>query len=578
MRYSEKKYTPGQILFRRKVVCQGYSDLFRSMCSHAGIRCLEVQGYAKGLGYRTGDEFYWENHAWNAVELNGKWHLMDLTWGSGYIALKKRTIRKFLMRTFGLAYLQNKVKFKFSPNDRYYLASPEIMLKTHLPADQIFQLQRYPLSIGAFEKDIYIPSKDSMDFEEMIDSVKYIPYGELQVIHAKKGKEFNKKNNKIVGYAYSEYGIALLRALPPSLNVNSSSQVAVCEQAVKYLTDALPALSRFKQDNAVVHKIRMDSITNLNNLIRTNVLQFYSINRPVVPKNVIALKSTDMRINGYKRSIRNLRKQYARLTSDGIDHVKGNYDISKYKPELIKKWKAEIESNNIKIKILSDTSFRKNENIHSLIDSMSTHSASANETYIENYALIYENIQSNIMKAPLGHLKKNYLAVHENKKLRDAHIRKMATTALQPMGSKQQERYSSLSQIMKLIAENKKNLIRIKKMNIQEEGEEMFYAEENKKLFSVYLNVLEYYEELKSTGKIEFNRMLTELDYIKSENKLLKKELKVQALRYKTETKKENFRYRLFNQRAEQRMKLCKQGIALAKKRVAALKRILKGK
>jgi hypothetical protein len=146
------------------------------------------------------------------------------------------------------------------------------------------------------------------------------------------------------------------------------------------------------------------------------------------------------------------------------------------------------------------------------------------------------------------------------------------------MGSKQQERYSSLSQIMKLIAENKKNLIRIKKMNIQEEGEEMFYAEENKKLFSVYLNVLEYYEELKSTGKIEFNRMLTELDYIKSENKLLKKELKVQALRYKTETKKENFRYRLFNQRAEQRMKLCKQGIALAKKRVAALKRILKGK
>jgi hypothetical protein len=579
LRYSEKKYTPRKILFRRKVVCQGYSDLFRSMCNHAGIRCLEVTGYAKGgIDYQRGQEFYWEEHAWNAVEINGKWHVLDLTWGSGYIALKKRRIRKFLMHTFGLPYLQNKVKFKSSPNDDYYLASAEIMLKDHLPADPVFQLQRYPVSIVSFEKNKAMLSNDSLDFEELIDSVKYIPYGESQVVHAKKGKKFNKKNNKIVGYAYSQYGIALLKSLPPSLNVNSASQVALCEQAAKYLTEALPALSRFKQDNAVVHKIRMDSITNRNNLIRTNVLQFYSINRPIRSKDIIGLGSIKVRIKGYKRSVRNLRKQYVRLTSGGIGHVQGNFDIKKYKPELINKWKVEIETNNKKIKILSDTSFRKNEKIHSLIDSMETGSVNANETYIENYSLIYENIQLNIMKTPLGLLKKNYVTIHDNKKLRDAHLRKIATTALQPMGRKQKERYSSLSQIMKLIADNKKNLIRIKKMNIQDEGEEMFYEEENKRLFSVYLNVLEYYEELTSTSVIEFNRMLTELGHIKSENKLLKKELRVQALRYKTETRRENFRYRLFNQRADQRIKLCKQGIGFAKKRILVLKRILKVK
>lgn len=52
----------------------------------AGVQCLTVPGYSKGFGYRTGQSFSGEfDHAWNAVYLEGRWHLLDSTWGSGLV-------------------------------------------------------------------------------------------------------------------------------------------------------------------------------------------------------------------------------------------------------------------------------------------------------------------------------------------------------------------------------------------------------------------------------------------------------------------------------------------------------------
>lgn len=47
---------------------------------------MNLSGYSKGHGYRTGQTFAGEyDHAWNAVYLDGRWHLVDSTWGSGCI-------------------------------------------------------------------------------------------------------------------------------------------------------------------------------------------------------------------------------------------------------------------------------------------------------------------------------------------------------------------------------------------------------------------------------------------------------------------------------------------------------------
>lgn len=52
----------------------------------AGVQCMTVPGYSKGFGYQTGQSFSGEfDHVWNAVYLEGRWHLVDSTWGSGLV-------------------------------------------------------------------------------------------------------------------------------------------------------------------------------------------------------------------------------------------------------------------------------------------------------------------------------------------------------------------------------------------------------------------------------------------------------------------------------------------------------------
>lgn len=47
---------------------------------------MKLSGYSKGYGYKIGQTFQGNSdHAWNAVYLDGRWHLLDSTWGSGTV-------------------------------------------------------------------------------------------------------------------------------------------------------------------------------------------------------------------------------------------------------------------------------------------------------------------------------------------------------------------------------------------------------------------------------------------------------------------------------------------------------------
>lgn len=50
-------------------ICYDFSSLFAAMCRSQGIPCALTKGYA-GSSY----------HAWNKVNLNGKWYQIDLTY------------------------------------------------------------------------------------------------------------------------------------------------------------------------------------------------------------------------------------------------------------------------------------------------------------------------------------------------------------------------------------------------------------------------------------------------------------------------------------------------------------------
>ena len=119
----------------KKGICEDYALLFQFLCKSNKIPCEMVIGY--GLITRptnflklslTEDS---SNHAWNAVKLNKKWYLIDVTFASGYIDL-------------------NKVKFVKHRNDRYYLTLPSIFILDHHPIDSQWQLLEKPFDINSF--------------------------------------------------------------------------------------------------------------------------------------------------------------------------------------------------------------------------------------------------------------------------------------------------------------------------------------------------------------------------------------------------------------------------------------------
>ncbi len=119
---------PQRVIARSMAVCGGYSQLFNSMCSEAGIQSKLIAGWSKGYGERlTGRP----NHAWNAVKINFRWYLLDATWGAGHINSEQRFIREF--------------------NNHYFLTDPEQLIYDHLPEDNSWQLIKNPISRKQFD-------------------------------------------------------------------------------------------------------------------------------------------------------------------------------------------------------------------------------------------------------------------------------------------------------------------------------------------------------------------------------------------------------------------------------------------
>ena len=69
---------PNEVLLKKVAVCQGYAELFSALCDAVGIRNVLISGVAK----KSKTSF--PGHAWNAVCINKKWFLIDVTWGEEF--------------------------------------------------------------------------------------------------------------------------------------------------------------------------------------------------------------------------------------------------------------------------------------------------------------------------------------------------------------------------------------------------------------------------------------------------------------------------------------------------------------
>lgn len=124
---------PEQVLEDGKAVCSGYSGVFEMLAKYTGLEVVTISGYGKGYGYTEEDKIEGTNHAWNAVKLNGKWHLLDPTWAAGgYSKRKGEWTRKF--------------------DDSYFMAPPLAFAFSHFPEQKKWQLLENPLTRQQFQR------------------------------------------------------------------------------------------------------------------------------------------------------------------------------------------------------------------------------------------------------------------------------------------------------------------------------------------------------------------------------------------------------------------------------------------
>ena len=129
--YAAGKYPPElvkmvraeNVLRVRKTVCEGYANLFVSLCKQAGVKAVSIGGNARR--FKGG-------HRWNAVKLGAKWQLLDLTGMAAASPAGPKAPKPF---------------YEF-----YFLTPPDQFIFFYRPTDPKWQLLRPPISKQEFER------------------------------------------------------------------------------------------------------------------------------------------------------------------------------------------------------------------------------------------------------------------------------------------------------------------------------------------------------------------------------------------------------------------------------------------
>ncbi|MFB9107571.1 transglutaminase domain-containing protein [Flavobacterium gyeonganense] len=80
----------------KKAVCEGFTLLFQHLNALVGIKSEIIRGDSKTRLADIGRKSTSSNHAWNIVLIDGKWRLVDVTWGQGYYdSSKGRMVKDF---------------------------------------------------------------------------------------------------------------------------------------------------------------------------------------------------------------------------------------------------------------------------------------------------------------------------------------------------------------------------------------------------------------------------------------------------------------------------------------------------
>jgi len=118
-------------LKKKKAVCEGYATLYKELCSKFNIECEIITGSSKTFISEIGHAKLPTNHSWNAIKINGRWSLVDVTWGAGSIDFSQ-------------------MRFKKHYTPIYFDCEPESFLLNHFPDKSQWQLVEREMTLKEF--------------------------------------------------------------------------------------------------------------------------------------------------------------------------------------------------------------------------------------------------------------------------------------------------------------------------------------------------------------------------------------------------------------------------------------------
>ena len=152
--YASSNQIIEEVLRTRKGVCMHYAELFSDIAVKCGLKSFVVNGYTKQNGFVD-----YIPHAWCAVMIDSVWSLIDPTWGSGYV---------------------RNARFVSQVNDYYFMTKPELLIKSHMPFDPLWQFLNYPVTNQEFYEGNFTIKKNKPYFDYNDTLQKFINQADIE--------------------------------------------------------------------------------------------------------------------------------------------------------------------------------------------------------------------------------------------------------------------------------------------------------------------------------------------------------------------------------------------------------------
>ena len=154
-----------------EVFTSGYANsfqfckIFEQMCKKHMLRVKHISGFCKSKVtpyFKVGTDCSIINHHWNAIYVNSKWYFCDLTFGSGGIKPRGEFKKNYF-------------------NPFYFLTLPDILIESHRPIDEMWQLTTKIIPANQFsaKREIFLGEFYKQVYEYNINLVSH----EFPIIH-----------------------------------------------------------------------------------------------------------------------------------------------------------------------------------------------------------------------------------------------------------------------------------------------------------------------------------------------------------------------------------------------------------